>query len=59
MGSLGTPELVLILAVVVLLFGVGRIGKIGGELGGAVRAFRQGVAGSDDEDTTEEVASKE
>ena len=49
MGSLGTPELVLILAVVVLLFGVGRIGRIGGELGGAVRAFRQGLQGDGEE----------
>lgn len=49
MGSLGTPELILILAVVILLFGVGRISRIGGELGGAVRAFREGLA-SDDND---------
>lgn len=48
MGSLGTPELLLILAVVILLFGVGRISRIGGELGGAVRAFREGIAGDDD-----------
>lgn len=48
MGSLGTPELLLILAVVILLFGVGRITRIGGELGGAVKAFRDGLAGDDD-----------
>jgi sec-independent protein translocase protein TatA len=46
MPNLGTPELILILAVVIILFGVGRIGRIGGELGSAVRSFREGLAGS-------------
>jgi sec-independent protein translocase protein TatA len=57
MGNLGTTELVIILAVVILLFGVGRITKIGGELGGAVRAFREGLAG-DDEPTESEAQSE-
>ena len=45
---LGAPELLLILAVVVILFGVGRIGKIGKELGTGMREFRKGLQ-SDDE----------
>jgi sec-independent protein translocase protein TatA len=49
-GSIGTPELLLILAVVILLFGVGRISRLGGELGGAVRSFREGLAGDDTDD---------
>jgi sec-independent protein translocase protein TatA len=48
MGSLGTPELVLILAVVVLLFGVGRVSRIGGEMGSAIREFRKGLRGEDE-----------
>jgi sec-independent protein translocase protein TatA len=47
--QLGVPELLLILAVVVILFGVGRIGKIGKELGTGMREFRKGIQG-DEED---------
>lgn len=41
----GTTELIIILAVAVLLFGVGRIGKIAGELGTSIRAFKEGLSG--------------
>ena len=37
---MGPVELFIILAIVLVLFGVGRIGKIGGELGKGIRAFR-------------------
>lgn len=40
---LGPLELVIILVIVILLFGVGRIGKIAGELGSGIRAFRDGL----------------
>lgn len=43
MAGLGIPELIIILAVVVVLFGVGRISKIGSELGKGISAFREGV----------------
>ena len=41
--SLGTPELLILLVIVVLLFGVGRISKISGELGKGIRSFREGI----------------
>lgn len=44
-GSLGWPELVLILVVLILVFGVGRITKIGSELGSGIRAFKEGLSG--------------
>ncbi len=53
LGSLGTPELLLILAIVVLLFGVGRVSRIGGEMGSAIREFRKGLKGDDEETTGE------
>jgi sec-independent protein translocase protein TatA len=51
MGSLGTPELVLILVVVLILFGVGRVSRIGGEMGSAIREFRKGLRGDDEENS--------
>jgi len=47
---LGTTELIIILVIVLLLFGVGRIGKIAGELGKGIRSFRQGLSLDDDSD---------
>lgn len=48
MMRLGSPEMIILLVVVVLLFGVGRIGKIAGELGSSIRMFRDGLAGGDE-----------
>jgi sec-independent protein translocase protein TatA len=39
----GPTELLIILVIVILFFGVGRIGKIAGELGSGIRPFREGV----------------
>lgn len=49
-GKLGFPELLIILVIVLLVFGVGRIGKISGELGSAIRQFRDGLNGGDKKD---------
>lgn len=43
MPSLGPTELIIILVIVLLLFGVGRVSRIGGELGSAVANFRRGL----------------
>lgn len=51
---LGPTELLIILAIVVLLFGVGRISRLGGELGQAVGNFRKGMDASKEE----EIATK-
>jgi sec-independent protein translocase protein TatA len=55
---LGTTELIIILVIVVLVFGVGRISKISGELGSSIRAFRDGIQGSKEDKAKEEKKSE-
>ena len=45
--NLGPTELIIILVIIIVLFGVGRISKIAGELGSGIRAFKEGIQGSD------------
>jgi sec-independent protein translocase protein TatA len=52
MPSIGGTEIIIILVVVLLLFGVGRIGKIGGELGKSIREFRKGIQGDEPDKST-------
>ncbi len=54
MPRLGPTELMIILIIVILLFGVGRIGKIAGELGKGIREFREGLRSDTDQPKTEE-----
>ena len=52
----GVPELIVVLAIVILLFGVGRISKIAGELGSGIKSFKEGLSGKTegDKDTKSE-----
>jgi sec-independent protein translocase protein TatA len=59
MPSLGVPELIVILLIIVVLFGVGRIGKIGGELGKGIRSFRDGLKGDSEENPEEKDKNKD
>jgi sec-independent protein translocase protein TatA len=54
--NLGVPELILILVIAILIFGPGRIGKIGSELGKGIRGFKEGVAPKEEEKVAEEEA---
>ena len=56
----GLPELLIILIVVLLLFGPGRIAKIAGELGKGIRSFKDGIgSGEDEQDEQNDEAKKE
>jgi sec-independent protein translocase protein TatA len=48
---LGLPrgaEWIIILVIVILLFGPGRIGKIAGELGRSIKSFRDGLGNKEE-----------
>ena len=48
--DIGPSELIIILVIVLLIFGPGRIAKVGRELGASIRQFRQGLETSSDPD---------
>jgi sec-independent protein translocase protein TatA len=43
MPNLGPGELIIIFLIVIVLFGGGRIARLGGELGTAIKEFRKGL----------------
>lgn len=49
MPTLGAPELLLILLIVLLIFGVGRLPEVFRALGSGIREFRDAAGGDDDE----------
>ena len=53
MPTLGPTELIIILVIVIVLFGAGRIGKIAGELGSGIRAFKEGMRAPGEDDSQE------
>ena len=58
MFRLGGAEWVIILVIVLLLFGPGRIGKIAGELGQGLKSFRDSLS-TDKKNETDDVNKDE
>ena len=63
--SFGWPEALIILVVVLIVFGAGKLPQIGGAIGKSIREFRKAKAGEDEEEagktkvtggTTKEIA---
>ena len=46
--GIGVPELVIILVIVMIIFGVGRLSEIGGALGRSIREFRRTAEGGEE-----------
>jgi sec-independent protein translocase protein TatA len=57
MGDIGIPELLIILAILVVLFGPARIASVGKSLGEGLRAFRREIR--DDTEPTAEHGEKQ
>ncbi|MBW2269056.1 MAG: twin-arginine translocase TatA/TatE family subunit [Deltaproteobacteria bacterium] len=52
MFGIGTTELVIILAIVVVLFGARRLPELGSGVGKAIKNFKSGLSGKDEIDVT-------
>ncbi len=59
MGQLGMGELLVVLIIVMLVFGAGRLPQIGEGLGKAVRNLKRGLQSDDDIDVTPAAQSAE
>lgn len=57
-SGVGPLELIIILVIVIIIFGVGKLPTVGGALGKSIREFRQEARpdGLDDEDSDEDAS---
>ncbi|MBQ6519087.1 MAG: twin-arginine translocase TatA/TatE family subunit [Anaerolineaceae bacterium] len=55
----GLLEILIVLVVILLLFGPGRISKIAKELGASISAFKEGLNGEKDENKPDQAAETE
>jgi len=58
-GSLGLPELLIILAIVVLIFGVNKLPRLGKGLGEGIRNFKDSVKTENNDDGDAEDGASE
>lgn len=49
-GGLGVWELVVILVIILVIFGVGKLPEIGSGLGKGIKNFKKGIRGEEDDD---------
>lgn len=57
MGRIGFTEILLIMVVILLFFGVKRLPEIGSSLGKAIREFQKAMKGENDPDNKNEKTS--
>jgi sec-independent protein translocase protein TatA len=53
---LGAMEIVLILLIVLIVFGVGKLPQVGGAIGKSIREFNKARSGEDEKDKDKDVA---
>jgi sec-independent protein translocase protein TatA len=47
MGRVGLPELLIILAIIVIIFGANRLPGLGRGIGSAIKNFKEGIKGGE------------
>jgi sec-independent protein translocase protein TatA len=57
MGRLGMPELLVILAIIIVIFGANRLPGLGRGIGDAIRGFKEGIKTDDEKDDKNRKAS--
>lgn len=58
-GGIGMPELLVILVIILIIFGAGKLPEIGKGLGKGIRNFRKATSGTDEVDEAPKVSEKE
>jgi sec-independent protein translocase protein TatA len=56
--SFGMPELIVVLVIILIFFGVGKLPQVGGAIGKGIRAFRKAQRGEDEEEEGEKESTK-
>ena len=56
---IGPMELIIVLAIILIIFGVGRLPEIGGAMGKAIRGFRSESKGEEESTSTKKKEEKE
>ncbi len=59
MPKLGMPELLIILVIVMLIFGAGKLPQIGGAIGKSIREFKKSKDNADDDKVVAVASSEE
>ena len=52
MFGLGMPELIIIMVIILLIFGAGKLPEVGGAIGKAIKSFKKSVKEPDEIDIT-------
>jgi len=50
MFGIGMPELIIILVIILIIFGAGKLPEIGGGMGKAIRNFRSATSNTDNKE---------
>jgi sec-independent protein translocase protein TatA len=58
-GGIGMPELLIILVIILIIFGAGKLPEIGKGLGKGIRNFRKATSGTDEVDVAPKGNEKE